>query len=215
MSKTPKTPPKHIPTAINAASNPGQIGDQAKRLCAGIETGFWYQVEVLVFVRRAQSNSDSYCKETEVGQYIGQPLNLNKTYVMNYIYGQHLYVLAVYRGKAYLCDGVNHSLIAVELRANLARRLGMDEVTALRYDSQTGATHCTNSAVLIMIELLKLYKRKVDQLPRLIFVPRYMREKLVNRIHKKENRRLSPEALRSGVKDLALNWTAALPPQPK
>jgi hypothetical protein len=189
--------------AINnliTANSLNQTAEPAKQICAGLEVGFWYQVEVLSFVRKTQATSDYYCKETEVGQWIGQPLDFTKNQLLNYLSGTHLYVLVVYRGQVYLCDGLNHSLMAAGMRADLARRLGVSEVKTMRYDSQISDTHCTNSSVLIMIELLKLFKRGVEQLPQVISVPRYMREKLVNRIHKKEYRRPSI-GTRPGTRD--------------
>lgn len=120
---------------------------------------------------------------------MGQPLDLTKNHLMIHLEGSHIYVIIVYRKQVYLCDGPNKCLETHDMRDKFAKRLCVPEVKCIRYDRQTCDTHCTNSAVLIMIELLKLFKRKVETLPQVLQVPRYMREKLVNRIHKKEYKR--------------------------
>jgi hypothetical protein len=189
--------PRQTQTAKSVSS--AQVGGQVT-LCAGFEQPFWHQIEVLAFVRKTQTISDSYCKQTEVGQYIGQPIELKKNHLMNYMIGPHLHVVAIYQGKVYMCDGLNFSVMATEIRVDLARRMGVGDVRPLRFYSQTSPSHCTHSAVLIMIELLKLFKQKVDELPFKISVPRYLREKLVGRIHKKASRRPSL-GTRPGSKD--------------
>ena len=122
----------------------------------------------------------------------------SKLYV--HLYEGHYYVYLIIPGSKsyYVSDGANDCLKPQRLRELSSAKVVGKRLTPIAFDQQSGEDHCASSAVVIMLELMRLYKNS-DPIPERITIGfKKTHKEIVEIMHKTR-----PSATLSGKRSIA------------
>ena len=97
---------------------------------------------------------------------------------------------------AIIADGSNAFMSDESIENHIRGRICSDILIKMaEFMHQSGVDHCASSAVSIVLELMRLYKRRerLDKVgwPSMLSIPTRMHRSIVNRLHKYESERIS------------------------
>jgi len=145
-----------------------------------------------------------------IDSYYYQKLEVKtRNYILIWNFGDHLYVVAIFKGKVWLADGVDNCHINSKARGMIRRYVSRSLSLGSVGTQQSGDDHCGSSAVLIALEWLRMMKN--GRIGERLLLPVGLKRKLVRKLHPRNpvGRAGEPSRIRGNVDGLVCQYCQA------